>query len=67
MVVWTLRFTSIVAAAPLSRIPPARRRVAMLAAAILSLGVLGGTISAGKRPRMAWSKYFYGLRVPLER
>ena len=66
LAVWSLRLGAIAAAAPMARIPTVRGRVAIVAVAILSLFLLNITISAAKRPRMAWGKDFYDQHVSKE-
>ncbi|UZF94451.1 hypothetical protein [Bosea sp. NBC_00550] len=66
LAIWTLRLGAIAAAGPMARTPTVRGRVAIVAAAILSLCFLNITISAAKRPRMAWGKDFYDQHVPNE-
>jgi hypothetical protein len=65
LAMWSLRFVA-TAAPPLGQIPPTRSRAVMVMTAILSLWALGATVSAAKRPRMAWGKDLYDLRVPQE-
>ena len=62
---WSLRLAAVAAAGRLARFPAAEHRITVaVTAAILSLCVLGVTVSAAKRPRMGWAKDYYDQRVP---